>query len=197
MVIFLCTGALDYCRDTADKNVSQLHPREYKGLFNPFDAREVSGNSARDVFNLQLARGRQVIERAFGMLISRWRILVGKLPRLSLNRVVKILKCCVLLHNLCLMDEASAKVVIRETDVHFNPDCPRRGLVPRWRLHVNRYKESKRNHPYIRHVNEKRKNNAGALIREAYVADLLLQGRTRDVQRGASRCAPSQQGSSF
>jgi len=166
-------------------------------LITPFDAREVSGNAARDVFNLQLARGRQVIERAFGMLISRWRILVGKLPRLSLNRVVKILKCCVLLHNLCLMDGGSAEIVINKTDAHFNPGCPHRGVVKRWRLHLNRHKETKHTHAYIRKINEKRRNQKGASIREAYVAELLLQGRTRNVERGASRCAASQHGSSI
>jgi hypothetical protein len=73
-------------------------------LITPFDARELREDGvARDVFNLQHARGRQVIERAFGMLISRWRILVARLPRLSLSRAVKILKCCILLQHLSIL----------------------------------------------------------------------------------------------
>jgi hypothetical protein len=73
-------------------------------LITPFDARELrEDEGARDVFNLQHARGRQVIEHAFGMLISRWRILVARLPRLSLSRAVKILKCCILLQHLSIL----------------------------------------------------------------------------------------------
>ena len=41
-------------------------------LITPFDAREVALDARRDVFNLNLSRGRQVIERAFGMMISRF-----------------------------------------------------------------------------------------------------------------------------
>ena len=99
-----------------------------------------------------------------------------------------------LLHNICLMDNASKEVVSRGGDVHFDPSCPNRGVVKRWRLHLNRHKENKHTHNrYVRHKSEKQKCEAGKRIREVYVLDLALQGRTRDVVRGANRCAASQQ----
>ena len=70
-------------------------------------------------------------------------------------------------------------------------------VVKRWRLHVNRYRETKHTHRYIRQNDEKEKSVEGKRIREVYVSQLALQGRGRDDVRGASTCAASQQKSSM
>jgi hypothetical protein len=69
-------------------------------LMTPFEgAQEVGG--MKDVFNLHLSKGRQVIERAFGMMIKRWRILASSLDY-SVDRCNRVIRVCALLHNMCL-----------------------------------------------------------------------------------------------
>ena len=55
-----------------------------------------------DMFNYYLSARRQVIERAFGMLVQRWRILKQPLCQRAVSRIIIIVRTCVVLHNLCI-----------------------------------------------------------------------------------------------
>jgi hypothetical protein len=55
----------------------------------------------RDAFNYWLSRQRQVIERAFGILIQRWGIFWRPL-RCSMENIVLIITVAIKLHNLCI-----------------------------------------------------------------------------------------------
>jgi hypothetical protein len=77
-----------------------------------------------DVYNNYLSKGRQVIERAFGMLVNRWRIMVAGLESMSIRSMVKIVKVCCLLHNLCLRDNMSRKIIVSRDDAHRHPFDP-------------------------------------------------------------------------
>eukprot|EP00794_Sanderia_malayensis_P008465 gene8465-9372_t len=52
------------------------------------------------MFNLALSQARVSIERAFGMLKGRWRILLGKL-QLEPSFAADVVTTCTVLHNIC------------------------------------------------------------------------------------------------
>ena len=51
-------------------------------------------------FNLALSQGRVAIERAFGILKGRWRILLGKVS-LEPSYAADVVIACSVLHNIC------------------------------------------------------------------------------------------------
>lgn len=55
----------------------------------------------RRTFNLAHARTRNVIERAFGLLKARWRILLRRIDT-KLSTTVHIIAACCILHNICV-----------------------------------------------------------------------------------------------
>ena len=52
------------------------------------------------IFNLALSQARVSIERAFGMLKGRWRLLLGKL-QLEPSFASDVVTACTILHNIC------------------------------------------------------------------------------------------------
>lgn len=53
-------------------------------------------------FNKILSSMRMIVEQAFGILKGRWRILSKELYCVDLERIVKIIHACCILHNLCI-----------------------------------------------------------------------------------------------
>jgi len=53
-------------------------------------------------FNKVLSSMRMVVERAFGHLKERWRILLKEIYCTDIDRIIKIIHACCILHNLCI-----------------------------------------------------------------------------------------------
>jgi hypothetical protein len=162
-------------------------------MLTPFDGPQTP-NSVKDVFNLQLSRARQVIERAFGMMIARWRILAGTLAY-SIKRNVKVVKACVLLHNLALRSRKSSQFIVTRSDVlrrPFKAKCPLNGVVPKVRLHLDNYVT---NFPMVDGftVYEKQAKELAAAKRSAIAFGLQAKGYERNQPRGKKRGAAYQQ----
>ena len=64
-------------------------------LMKPYKKNQEESNISHLVFNYRLARARCLIEQAFGHLVNRWRILLGKLP-FSLEAADFIVGSCIL-----------------------------------------------------------------------------------------------------
>ena len=71
------------------------------------------------MFNLALSRARVSIERAFGVLKGRWRILTGKIC-LEPSFAADIVMACSVLHNICQERNEPVHLVIDES----NGDAP-------------------------------------------------------------------------
>ena len=91
------------------------------------------------MFNLQISKARQVIERAFGMTIQRFRILAVPLIY-TVDQCVKIVKMCWALHNLCLHDNSSIKTTVLKADAE-SPFIARRIFVPKILYHADGYSD--------------------------------------------------------
>ena len=68
-------------------------------LTKPFP-NNVNLNDVQRSFNRRLSSARVVVERAFGVLKGRWRILLKRLDNRFANVSEIILSCCIL-HNIC------------------------------------------------------------------------------------------------
>jgi hypothetical protein len=164
-------------------------------LMTPFEgAQEVGG--MKDVFNLHLSKGRQVIERAFGMMIKRWRILASSLDY-SVDRCNRVIRVCALLHNMCLRSSLSKRIVVdRRTEAHhpFSQRDPVNGVVERVRLHVAGYRcpGTVQTEAEMHRVAEKKWSDAAATKRVLLSKRLFKKGNRRNAPRGANQCAAYQ-----
>ena len=61
-------------------------------------------NAVEARFNRHHAKARSVIERAFGIMKTRWRSIFFKAHEVHPAFAVKVIACCAILHNLCLRD---------------------------------------------------------------------------------------------
>ncbi|RXN03377.1 nuclease HARBI1 [Labeo rohita] len=80
-------------------------------LITPY--REPVQNPVQARFNAKHAHARNIVERAFGMLKTRWRSIFFKALEVSPAFVPEVVACCAVLHNLCLQngDIVDAEVV--------------------------------------------------------------------------------------
>lgn len=74
--------------------------------------------TAQKVFNYRLSRARRIVENAFGILVSRFRIFEKPLP-FHRDKVIKIVKACCALHNwLRYFKNVEDSVTIDEEDIN-------------------------------------------------------------------------------
>ncbi|KAL1277277.1 hypothetical protein QQF64_023950 [Cirrhinus molitorella] len=71
-------------------------------LITPY--REPLQNPIQARFNAKHARARNIVERAFRMLKTRWRSIFFKALKVSPAFVPDVVACCAVLHNLCLQN---------------------------------------------------------------------------------------------
>lgn len=74
----------------------------------PYSSNQLNRN--RELFNYRLSRARRVVENAFGIMVSRWRI-YRKPINASLKTIESIVKATVCLHNLLLSTPNYADMV--------------------------------------------------------------------------------------
>jgi DDE superfamily endonuclease len=69
-------------------------------------------------FNFHLSRGRCIVERVFGIMKNRWRLIFTKALEVSLSTGVKVLGACAVLHNICVSagEVLAPDVVVRVPD---------------------------------------------------------------------------------
>ncbi|KAJ8364481.1 hypothetical protein SKAU_G00133120 [Synaphobranchus kaupii] len=53
-------------------------------------------------YNAQLSKARGVVERAFGVMKTRWRSIFLKALEVQIPFAVEVIDCCAVLHNLCM-----------------------------------------------------------------------------------------------
>lgn len=71
-------------------------------LLRPYSRKDLGENE--EIFNYRLSRARRVVECAFGILSSKWRVLLKQLE-VRPEKVDKIIKCICLLHNIIIDKE--------------------------------------------------------------------------------------------
>lgn len=74
----------------------------FRHILTPFDEEEAVQNPKRRRYNYKLSQSRIIVERAFGILTNRYRILRGKIEQKSPTRVTKVIVGCLVLHNLMI-----------------------------------------------------------------------------------------------
>ena len=87
-------------------------------LITPFSR---CSNPAHDNFNLHFSRGRQVIERAFGMMVRKWKKLKTALC-CSDSANMNIVKACLRLHNFCIDHNQVQEVHTEEEPPDYHPE---------------------------------------------------------------------------
>lgn len=72
---------------------------------------------SKKVFNYRLSRARRIVENAFGILVTKWRIF--RKPIIASEHTVrKIVQACVCLHNFLIMQVSEAENYIRRERIN-------------------------------------------------------------------------------
>jgi hypothetical protein len=103
-------------------------------------------------FNKVISSMRMVVERAFGHLKERWRILLKEVYCTDLERIIKIIHACCILHNICI--DMNDLLSLEDDD---NMDREIEGIDIECEI-----------------INDGREETAGSQKRE-YLADFLMQ----------------------
>ena len=80
-------------------------------------------NTRERHFNKTLSSMRMIVERAFGHLKERWRILLKEVYCTNIERIIKIIHACCILHNICIdMGDLLSSENVREMDDNIDSD---------------------------------------------------------------------------
>jgi hypothetical protein len=101
-------------------------------LITPYPSKDKHASGTKGDFNFNHASTRVVVEQAFGVLKSRFRVLKG-IEAKELALAPKIVTACIVLHNICIDRQDSWAALTPTTAPHFNPATGRHaaGSVPR------------------------------------------------------------------
>lgn len=86
-------------------------------LMKPYSRKDLQG--AEETFNYRLSRGRRVVECAFGILTSKWRLLLKEIEARPENADI-IVKCVCLLHNIIIDKERLSQITRRQMYKNIN-----------------------------------------------------------------------------
>ena len=76
----------------------------------------------KERFNHRHSSLRMTVERTFGILKSRWRILAGRMPQMRLEQQCQIIVACCTLHNFILLHETGTPITPRDPHVSDPPN---------------------------------------------------------------------------
>jgi hypothetical protein len=80
-------------------------------LIIPYSQAESAADTTKADFNQMFSSMRQLIETAFGRMVSKWRFLSKYLYLLDSERVVRCVTCCLILHNFLIdMNEIDVQI---------------------------------------------------------------------------------------
>lgn len=97
-------------------------------------------NNHTKVFNYRLSRARRVVENAFGIMVSRWRIF--RKPIIAkLDTIEKIIQACVCLHNCLKKSDDNITLANRRYSTNIQEDEPNvnPGIINIQRTGTNMY----------------------------------------------------------
>ncbi|KAJ8928489.1 hypothetical protein NQ314_018959 [Rhamnusium bicolor] len=75
-------------------------------------------------YNYCLSSTRMAIERAFGLLKMRFRILLDCLPLVDVNKIPEFIIACCVLHNICILKNDLMNVVVHRENEQIQPIIP-------------------------------------------------------------------------
>lgn len=85
-------------------------------LMRPYSKNDVRNNEPNKIFNYRLSRARRIVENAFGILRSRWRVFAGPMS-VQPDMVDKIILATCCLHNYLGTDNLPSNCDHPETNV--------------------------------------------------------------------------------
>ncbi|OWZ14109.1 hypothetical protein PHMEG_00012459 [Phytophthora megakarya] len=72
----------------------------FRHILTPFDEADAASSPKKRRYNYKLSQTRITVERAFGILKNRYRILLGKVQQKTPTSVARVIVSCLVLHNL-------------------------------------------------------------------------------------------------
>lgn len=93
----------------------------------------------RLVFNIHHARGRNIVERAFGMMKARWRSVFMKVLEVKHTKAARVVMACCVMHNICISNgDILQPLVVEEDPIQHNNAWEDEDLAVQLRDHLAR-----------------------------------------------------------
>ncbi|GMF47062.1 unnamed protein product [Phytophthora fragariaefolia] len=85
--------------------------KNFRHLLTPFEEEEAAKNTKKRRYNYKHSQTRISVERPFGILKNRYRILLGKIQQKTPKNVTRVIVSCLMLHNLMIELRDAYRVV--------------------------------------------------------------------------------------